>query len=356
MTDIELTKKRNNRLVFVLAAAITVNEMLSFTIGISPQFILLVLGTIFLIIVPVTLISNHPKFTRTVPYIKYFITLVNGIALFLLIKIDPHMINIMTMYFYVAIMGIYQDRIINALTLLITLSILCFYFFTQGENIFHSTNVQDLLFYIITFTLVSVVNLMYAQFNNTLQQEKEQEKQRALEAKCAMETMLTKITESVQAANQYQTDLQVATNATNQRSIEIVSSIENIIESFEMQNKQSLLLANQFNQVNEQVNEQINNLLIPTLLPHQQNSSSSATAVDLTVTAPVEEALFEMKSMLQDLGVATEITVDMTEYNKGSLNDVLHLVSIQQQEIHSLSESFAKLEKQLSRMNRRSQL
>ncbi|WIV18364.1 hypothetical protein QPK24_18495 [Paenibacillus polygoni] len=352
MTDIELTKKRNNRLVFVLAAVSTVNEMLSFTIGISLQFILLVMGTIFLIIVPMTLLSNHPKFTRTVPYIKYFITLISGVALFLLIKVDPHMINIMTMYFYVAIMGIYQDRVINALTLLITLSILCFYFFTQGENIFHSTDVQDLLFYIITFTLVSVVNLMYAQFNNTLQQEKEQEKQRALEAKSAMETMLTKITESVQAANQYQNDLQVATNETNQRSIEIVSSIENIIESFEMQNKQSLLLANQFNQVNEQ----INNLLIPTLLPHQQSSSSSATTIDLTVTAPVEVALCEMKSMLQDLGAATEITVDMTEYNKGSLHDVLHLVSIQQQEIHSLSESFAKLEKQLSRMNRRSQL
>ena len=346
MTDIELTKKRNNRLVFVLAAAITVNEMLSFTIGISLQFILLVMGTIFLIIVPVTLISNHPKFTRTVPYIKYFITLVSGVALFLLIKIDPHMINIMTMYFYVAIMGIYQDRMINALTLLITLSILCFYFFTQGEIIFHSTNVQDLLFYIITFTLVSVVNLMYAQFDNTLQQEKEQERQRALEAKSAMETMLTKITESVQSASQYQNDLQVATYETNQRSIEIVSSIENIIESFEMQNKQSLVLANQFNQVNEQ----INNLLIPTLFLHKQNSSS------LAVTAPVEETLLEMKSMLQDLGAATEITVDMTEYNKGSLNDVLHLVSIQQQEITSLSESFAKLEKQLSRMNRRSQL
>ena len=351
MTDIELTKKRNNRLVFVLAAAITVNEMLSFTIGISLQFILLVMGTIFLIIVPVTLISNHPKFTRTVPYIKYFITLVSGVALFLLIKMDPHMINIMTMYFYVAIMGIYQDRIINALTLLITLSILCFYFFTQGENIFHSTNVQDLLFYIITFTLVSVVNLMYAQFNNTLQQEKEQEKQRALEAKSAMKNMLTKITESVQSASQYQDDLQVATYETNQRSIEIVSSIENIIESFEMQNKQSLLLANQFNQVNEQ----INNLLIPTIFPHKQNSSSTATTVDSALTAPLEETLIEIKSMLQDLGTAAERTVDITEYNKGSLKDVLHLVSTQQQEITSLSESFAKLEKQLSRMNRRSQ-
>ena len=351
MTDIELTKKRNNRLVFVLAAAITVNEMLSFTIGISLQFILLVMGTIFLIIVPVTLISNHPKFTRTVPYIKYFITLVSGVALFLLIKMDPHMINIMTMYFYVAIMGIHQDRMINALTLLITLSILCFYFFTQGENIFHSTNVQDLLFYIITFTLVSVVNLMYAQFNNTLQQEKEQEKQRALEAKSAMKNMLTKITESVQAASQYQNDLQVATYETNQRSIEIVSSIENIIESFEMQNKQSLLLANQFNQVNEQ----INNLLIPTIFPHKQNSSSAAAAVDLALTAPLEETLIEIKSMLQNLGTAAERTVAITEYNKGSLKDVLHLVSTQQQEITSLSESFAKLEKQLSRMNRRSQ-
>ncbi|GIP44936.1 hypothetical protein J45TS6_33950 [Paenibacillus sp. J45TS6] len=352
MTDIELTKKRNNRLVFVLAAAITVNEMLSFTIGISLQFILLVMGTIFLIIVPVTLISNHPKFTWTVPYIKYFITLVSGVALFLLIKIDPHMINIMTMYFYVAIMGIYQDRIINALTLLITLSILCFYFFTQGENIFHSTNVQDLLFYIITFTLVSVVNLMYAQFNNTLQQEKELEKQRALEAKSAMKTMLTKITESVQAASQYQNDLQVATYETNQRSIEIVSSIENIIESLEMQNKQSLLLANQFNQVNEQ----INNLLIPTMFPHKQNSFFTATAVDSALTAPLEETLIEIKSMLQNLGTAAERTVDITEYNKGSLKDVLHLVSTQQQEITSLSESFAKLERQLRRMNRRSQL
>ena len=351
MTDIELTKKRNNRLVFVLAAAITVNEMLSFTIGISLHFILLVMGTIFLIIVPVTLISNHPKFTWTVPYIKYFITLVSGVALFLLIKIDPHMINIMTMYFYVAIMGIYQDRIINALTLLITLSILCFYFFTQGENIFHSTNVQDLLFYIITFTLVSVVNLMYAQFNNTLQQEKELEKQRALEAKSAMKNMLTKITESVQSASQYQDDLQVATYETNQRSIEIVSSIENIIESFEMQNKQSLLLANQFNQVNEQ----INNLLIPTIFPHKQNSSSTATTVDSALTAPLEETLIEIKSMLQNLGTAAERTVDITEYNKGSLKDVLHLVSTQQQEITSLSESFAKLERQLRRMNRRSQ-
>lgn len=353
MTDIELTKKRNNRLVLVLAAAITVDEMLSFTIGISLQFILLAMGTIFLIIVPVNLISNHPKFTRTIPYIKYFITIVIGIALFFLIKLDPHMINIMTMYFYVAIMGIYQDRVINALTLLITLFILCFYFFTQGEIIFHSTNVEDLLFYIITFTFVSVVNLMYANFNNTLQQEKEQEKQRAIEAKKAMETMLTKITESVQSARQYQDDLHVATYETNQRSIEIVSSIENIIKSFEMQNKQSLLLANQFNQVNEQIND----LLIPTLFTnsHRQTSSSTAAAVKTAEDTSVEETLLKIKSMLQDLGTAAEITADMTENNKGSLNDVLHLVSIQQQEITSLSESFARLEKQLSRMNRRNQ-
>ena len=347
MNDIELTKKRNNRLVFVLTAAITVDEMLSFTIGISLQFILLAMGTIFLIIVPVTLLSNHPKFIRTIPYIKYFITIVIGGSLFFLIKIDPHMINIMTMYFYVAIMGIYQDRIINALTLLITLFILCFYFLTQGEIIFHSTNIQDLLYYIITFSFVSVVNLMYAQFNNTLQQEKEQEAQRAVEAKVAMETMLTKITESVQSAKQYQNDLHVATYETNQRSIEIVSSIENIIKSFERQNKQSLTLANQFNQVNEQ----INNLLISTLFSHRQDSSSSAGAI----VVPVEETLFEIKSMLQDLETAAEMTVNMTEYNKESLNDVLQLVSIQQQEITSLSESFAKLEKQLSRINRRNQ-
>lgn len=353
MNDIELTKKRNNRLVFVLTAAITVDEMLSFTIGISLQFILLAMGTIFLIIVPVTLLSNHPKFIRTIPYIKYFITIVIGVSLFFLIKIDPHMINIMTMYFYVAIMGIYQDRIINALTLLITLFILCFYFLTQGEIIFHSTNIQDLLYYIITFSFVSVVNLMYAQFNNTLQQEKEQEAQRAVEAKVAMEYMLTKITESVQSAKQYQNDLHVATYETNQRSIEIVSSIENIIKSFERQNKQSLTLANQFNQVNEQ----INNLLISTLFSHRQDSSSSAgaVAVDTAVVAPVEETLFEIKSMLQDLETAVEMTVNMTEYNKESLNDILQLVSIQQQGITSLSESFAKLEKQLSRINRRNQ-
>ncbi|WP_211747466.1 hypothetical protein [Paenibacillus sp. Marseille-Q4541] len=348
MIDFELTKKRNNHLVFVLATAITVDQMLSFAIGISLQFVLTAMGIIFLVIVPVTLLSNLPKFRRTIPYIKYFLTVVIGGSLFILIQLDPHMINIMTMYFYVAVMGIYQDRKINILTILITLTILCYYFFTQGELIFHSTNVQDLMYYIITFCFVSVANHMHSQFNNSLQEEKDQQAQRAMEAKSAMEDMLTKITESLQSVRQYQYDLNAATDATNQRSIEIVSSIENIIESFEVQNKQSAALASQLNQASEEFNK-----AVPPFIDFQEQASPSSSTTNNP--AVIEQTLMDTRSMLQEIETTAKLTADMTEYNKGSLNDVLRLVSIQQQEITYLCEGFAKLEKQLSRINRKNQ-
>lgn len=349
MNDIELTKKRNNLLVLVLAAVITVDEMLSYSIGISLQFILFVLGIIFFIIVPVTLLSNLPKFTRTIPYIKYFYTFVIGISLFYIIKLDPHMINIMTMFFYIVMMGIYQSRIVNLLTLIITLSILCFYFFTQGTVIFHSTNVQDLFFYIITFCFVSGTTHVYALFNDRLQKEKEQKTQRAIEAKSVMEDMLTKITESLQFIKQYQNELCGATHAANQRSIEIIFSINSIIKSIENQNKQALLLSSQVHQAKKQITETKKTALI---FHGQAASSSSAPSVSYE-SAPTEKTLADLTLWLQDIEAQANMTVEKTAYNKESLTDVLQLVSIQQQEIESLSESFTKLEKQLSRINRR---
>ncbi|MCM3785727.1 hypothetical protein M3231_22415 [Neobacillus mesonae] len=340
-----LLKKRNNWVVAVFAAVITVVQMLNFALGIPLRFVLTVEGIIFLVLVPMAIAANLPKLEkRLTPYMKYFNMAVIGVFMYMIIDIDPHMINVMTMYFYVAIMGIYQDRHINWMTTLITLTILCYYFFTQGEVIFYSTNVNDLLYYIVTFCFVSISNIMQAKFNNNLQMENRNKTQKVLEAKQAMEQMLSRMTESVQSIREYQTNLNTAVDTTNQRSVEIVSSIENIMQSFEVQNQNSVSYCRQMNLIHEKV-EAMNSELM----------SAREAGAAIPQLQEFDSLMAELKDMLQEAKEEAENTANITEANTSSLKDVLGLVSVQQQEITDLSEGFNKLEKQMSRMNRKNQ-
>lgn len=341
-----LLRKRNNWVVAVFATVITIVQMLNFALGIPLRFVLTVEGIIFLVLVPMTIIASYSKFEEQLtPYMKYFNMIIIGIFMFMINHIDPHMINIMTMYFYVAIMGIYQDRFINLMTTLITLAILCYYFFTQGEFIFHSTNVNDLLYYIVTFCFVSVSNIMQAKFNNNLQLENRIKTQKVLEAKQAMEDMLSRLTESVQSIREYQTNLNATVDTTNQRSVEIVSSIENILYSYEVQNENSVSHRQQMILICEKV-EAMNAELV----------KLRTAGEDSPLLSSYEILMTELKDMLQVAKERAENTAHITEQNKSSLKDVLDLVSTQQLEMTNLSEGFNKLEKQMSRMNRKNQV
>lgn len=254
MRNIELLRKRNNWVVFVFASIITVVQLLNLFLGVPYSFVFTVLGIIYGIIAPFAIVSNIPRCRKILaPIMKYFNMIVIGSFWYVVIGLDPHMINIMCMFFFVAVMGIYQERVINILTILSTLSILCYYFFSQGEVIFHSTNVQDLYYYVLTFIFVSAASLLHAHFNNKLQEENEAQKQEAIKAKESMENMLARINNSLSTVRFYQQELNQTTEGANVRALEILTSIQTTLESFDEQNKNSIGLVNEMAKTYEEV-------------------------------------------------------------------------------------------------------
>lgn len=490
MHNIDLLRKRNNWVVFVFASIITVVQMLNLFIGVPFTFVITVLGIIFGILAPFAWISNVPKYQAFMaPIMKYFNMIVIGAFWFVVISLDPHMINVMSMFFFVAVMGIYQDKVLNILTILATLSILTYYFLTQGEVIFHSTNIQDLYYYVLTFCFVSAASLLQAHFNNRLQRENEEQKLEAVKSKETMEDILNRINHSLETVKQYQVELNSTTDVANNRAIEIVSAIEQTLKSFDLQNRQSVELVNEMTTTNAKVDDMATSIMemseyvestkeatkesgtrienleqdledfnsniqgtidlmqqlsvetesiekiiqtiseisaqtnllalnasieaaragehgrgfavvaeeVRKLAESSKTSSQSISTLLTAIRAKIEiasttisqsqesieknrdgmgevKAIFNMvnsymknfssktyhlqdfignlRAMVQEVSAKVEVSADITDKNKGSLSDVMILVSNQQQAIGDLSGGFVKLEKQISQLNK----
>jgi len=190
----DLLRRRNNWVVVVFASIITFVQIVNVFVGIPISFVLTVLGILYCVLAPFTYISNRPNLRdKMAPFMKFFNFAVIGTFMFVVLHLDPYMTNVMTVMFFVAVMGIYQDKLINIMTIVATLGIVSYYFFTQGEAIFHSTSPIDLLYYLLTFCFVSVTSMMHAVFNNKLQQESELQKQEAIESKESLQRVLDQI-------------------------------------------------------------------------------------------------------------------------------------------------------------------
>jgi methyl-accepting chemotaxis protein len=254
--DYELLRKRNNWVALVFGGSMVTLQILNLFMGISLGFILSAIVILGGILIPIAYISNLPKFRdRLVVPVKYLNLIIIGLFMFVVIWLDPHMINIMFMFFFIAVMGIYQDMLINILTILATLGMLIFYFITQGDVIFHSGNIADLFYYILTFCFVSISSFMQSMFNNKLQTEVQIQKEQAVTAKESVENMLQRINESLLSVKDYQDELNHTTDRVNFKSAEVIQSIQNIVESFDVQTLQSNELASGMMTTNEQVED-----------------------------------------------------------------------------------------------------
>ncbi|MGE8205670.1 methyl-accepting chemotaxis protein [Heyndrickxia sp. NPDC080065] len=256
MKNYELIRKRNNWVVFVFVGTITAVEILNLILGIPFSFVISLMGILCGVIAPFTFIANKTKFKdKLVIPMQYFNLLVIGIFMFVAISLDPHLINIMSLFFFVAVMGIYQDKLLNSLTIVFTLGILIYFYVTQGELIFHSTNYTDLIYYVLTFCFVSISSFMQSMFNNKLQQEIVVQKEEAVNSKESMENMLKQINNSLISVKKYQDNLNNTSNEVSEQSSEIIQSIRNIIESFDIQTMQSNELVSGMAETNEQVDD-----------------------------------------------------------------------------------------------------
>lgn len=255
MRNIDLLRKRNNWVAFVFAGILTVTQILNLFVGVPFSFVATVLGIIYGVIIPFAFIANKPRFPKMALIMKYYNLIIMGVFYFVVLHLDPHMINVMAMFFMVAVMGIYQDKIVNTVAIITTISILCYYFSKQGELIFHSTNNQDLMYYVLMFCFVSITCMLQAKFNNNLQKENEDQKQEAIKSKDSVQTMLNRINESLQSVKTYQSDLNQTTESANNQALEIVGSIEKIIQSFGVQLHQSEQLVKEMTTTNVQVED-----------------------------------------------------------------------------------------------------
>ncbi|WP_204518755.1 methyl-accepting chemotaxis protein [Brevibacillus fulvus] len=252
----DLLRRRNNWVVFVFASIITVVQLLNLILGIPLTFVLTILGILYGVLAPFVYISNRPNLQeKMAPVMKYFIFLVIGAFYFIVLSLDPHIINIMSMMFYVAVMGIYQDKMMNFLTIIVSMGIVSYYFFTQGELIFHSSNAVDLIYFLLTFCFVSCANLLQSLFNNKLQAENERQRMEAVESSKSLQKMLNGINASLNSIKAYQDELNKATDGANNRAFEIVSSLDEMIRSFDEQTQHSNQLRMEIGSTNDQVDD-----------------------------------------------------------------------------------------------------
>lgn len=314
--NIDLLRKRNNWVVIVFASMITCLQMLNLFMGISVIFIASVLGLIYGALAPVAYLSNRPNMQeKMAPIMPYYNLIVIATFLVVILHLDPHMINIMFIYFFVAIMGIYQDKMINFVTLAVALTIETYFFFTAGDVIFHSTAWSELIYYWLALIFISIVSSLQAKFNIRLQEENEKQKLEAIQSKESLENMLERINQSIVSVKTYQESLNEATEGANNRAIELVASIEDILNSFEVQTEHSAELYKEVDSTTGQIDDM----------------TRSVTEMHDYVES-TKEATVESSKRIDHL------ESDLEEFN-GSIQTTVNLM----QQLHAETESIGKI-------------
>lgn len=326
MQDKAIMIRRNNWVVVFFAAVVTAIQLLNLIVGIPFLLVATVLGILLCVLGPLAYLSNRPQWKeKMASFTKYFNLIIIGLSMFFILAMDPHLINIMTLYFYVAVMGIYQDKIINICTLVITLFIVSYYFFTQGEVIFHSTDTMDLIYLLLTFCMVSATSALHSLFNNKLHKEMVIQKAEAIESQEKLQEILNGINRSLTTVKGYQQELNQATDETNLRSTEIVALLDEMLGSFDMQMEKS-------NQV------------------HQGMSSTNSRVEDIT------HSISDMHKNVESTNAATNESVqriDLLETDLQSFNsDIQHTVLLMKElteeteTIEKISQSIGNISKQ----------
>ena len=252
----ELLQRRNNWVVIVFASIITVVQIVNLIMGVPISFVLTVLGILYGVLAPFAYLSNRPAWRdKMAPFMKFFNFAVIGIFMFIITGLDPWLVNIMTIMFFVAVMGIYQDKLINILTIAAALGIVTYYFLTNGEAIFYTSNPVHLMYYLLTFCFVSATSMMHAIFNNRLQQESEEQKQQAIASKESLQRILDQINESLSSVQEYQENLNKVTDGVNVRAVETVASLQEIMRSFSVQTDNTNELRREMSTTNLQVED-----------------------------------------------------------------------------------------------------
>lgn len=311
MENLDLLRKRNNWIVIVFASIITGMQILNIITGIPLTLVFSVLGIIYLILAPMAYISNRENMReKMAPIMVYFNLVVIGGFFAVILELDPHMINISFLYFFIAIMGIYQDKVVNVITLAIALGLETYHFFSNGELIFHSNQLKDLVYYLLTLVCVSVVSSLQAKFNIKLQEENETQKLEAIQSKESLENVLERINESIVSMNTYQESLNKETEGANKRAIEIVASIEDILHSFTVQTEHSIELRKEMDSTNGQVDDMTRSV---TEMHNYVESTKEATVESSKRIDHLESDLEEFNgtiqttiNFMQELHVETE--------------------------------------------------
>ncbi|EJL45270.1 MULTISPECIES: methyl-accepting chemotaxis protein [Brevibacillus] len=252
----ELLQRRNNWVVIVFASIITIVQIVNLIMGVPFSFVLTVLGILYGVLAPFAYLSNRPAWRdKMAPFMKFFNFAVIGIFMFVIVGLDPWLVNIMTIMFFVAVMGIYQDKLINILTIIAAMGIVTYYFLTNGEAIFYTSDPVHLMYYLLAFCFVSATSMMHAVFNNKLQRESEEQKQQAIASKESLQRILDQINESLNSVQEYQENLNKVTDGVNVRAVETVAALQEIMRSFSIQTDNTNELRREMGTTNLQVED-----------------------------------------------------------------------------------------------------
>ncbi|MCG5253650.1 methyl-accepting chemotaxis protein [Brevibacillus agri] len=252
----ELLQRRNNWVVIVFASIITIVQIVNLIMGVPFSFVLTVLGILYGVLAPFAYLSNRPAWRdKMAPFMKFFNFAVIGIFMFVIVGLDPWLVNIMTIMFFVAVMGIYQDKLINILTIIAAMGIVTYYFLTNGEAIFYTSDPVHLMYYLLAFCFVSATSMMHAVFNNKLQRESEEQRQQAIASKESLQRILDQINESLNSVQEYQENLNKVTDGVNVRAVETVAALQEIMRSFSIQTDNTNELRREMGTTNLQVED-----------------------------------------------------------------------------------------------------
>ncbi|MGO0060430.1 methyl-accepting chemotaxis protein [Brevibacillus fluminis] len=192
---------------------------------------------------------------KTASFVRYANVIIIGIYIHLTIVLDPVLTSFMFLFFYVAIMAIYQSKVVNVIAGILAASSAAYFFLFDAANIFPSVEISELVFTVVIFLFMMACFNSQSNFNRGLRKEVEEQRRKAIESKETLEKAFQQMNDSLKAVQRFQQELHNQAAATSEMSTTLVKSLDRMAESFSEQMEHSTEIRNEMSATNMRVDE-----------------------------------------------------------------------------------------------------
>lgn len=192
---------------------------------------------------------------RFASFVMFCNVIIIGIYIHLTILLDPVLTSFMFLFFYVAIMAIYQSKIVNSIAGVLAACSATYFFLNAAEKIFPSVAISELVFTIVIFLFMMMCFNSQSNFNRGLRKEVEEQRQKAIESKGTLEKAFQQMNDSLKAVQRFQQELKDHAALSSEMSATLINRVDKMAESFSEQMEHSTEIRNEMSATNTRVDE-----------------------------------------------------------------------------------------------------